>query len=146
LKYGVPLARANDDDCARLADAMAPLRPTSRQVAALHALYVGGNVGTRELVVRDPELALRARAEAGADEPLPVEQLLEDLRIVGAVARRARRRMHDGAVDGADPVDRELVRQTCGEAHGEVELLKRRCDKEMGDVGSSDASRDSTPP
>jgi ParB family transcriptional regulator, chromosome partitioning protein len=145
MKYLVPLARANDDDCARLANAIAPLRPTSRQVAALHALYVGGNVGTRELVVRDPELALRARAEAEPDKPLPVEQLLEDLRIVGAVARRARSRLHDGAVDGADPVDRDLVRQTCGEAHGEVERLKRRCDKEMGDARPSDTSCDSAP-
>ena len=145
MKYLVPLARANDDDCARLADAIAPLRPTSRQVAALHALYVGGNVGTRELVVRDPELALRARAEAGPDKPLPVEQLLEDLRIVGAVARRARSRLNDGAVDGADPVDRNLVRQTCGEAHGEVERLKHRCDKEIGDARPSDTSGDSAP-
>lgn len=144
MKYLVPLARANEDDCARLADAIAPLRPTSRQVAALHALYVGGNVGTRELVVRNPELALRARAEAEPDKPLPVEQLLEDLRIVGAVARRARKRLEHGAVDGADPVARDLVRQICGEAHGEVELLKRRCDKEMGDAGRSDPSRHPT--
>jgi ParB/RepB/Spo0J family partition protein len=145
MKYLVPLARANDDDCARLADAIAPLRPTSRQVAALHALYVDGNVGTRELVVRDPELALRARAETEPDKPLPVEQLLEDLRIVGAVARRARKRLHGGAVDGADPVDRDLVRQTCGEAHGEVERLKRHCDKEVGDVGRDDARSDPAP-
>jgi hypothetical protein len=136
-------SRANDDDCTRLADAIAPLRPTSRQVAALHALYVDGNVGTREFVVRNPELALRARAEAGPDKPLPVEQLLEDLRIVGAVARRACKRLHGGAVDGADPVNRDLVRQTCGEAHGEVERLKRHCDKEMGDARRSDPSGDS---
>jgi ParB family transcriptional regulator, chromosome partitioning protein len=146
MKYLVPLARANDDDCTRLADAIAPLRPTSRQVAALHALYVGGNVGTRELVVRNPELALRARAATeGGAKPLPVEQLIEDLRIVGAVARRAKQRLHAGAVDGADPVDRDLVRQTCGEAHGEVERLKRHCDKEMGDARSSDAGGDPAP-
>jgi ParB/RepB/Spo0J family partition protein len=142
MKYLVPLARANDDDCTRLANAIAPLRPTSRQVAALHALYVGGNVGTRELVVKNPELALRARAETEPEKAQPVEQLLEDLRILGAVARRARTRLQRGAVDGALPVDRDLVRQTCGEVHGEVELLKRRCDKEMGDAGRSDPSGD----
>jgi hypothetical protein len=115
-------------------------------VAALHGLYVGGNVGTRELVVRNPELALRVRAETdGEAKPLPVEQLIEDLRIVGAVARRAKHRLSTGAVDGADPVDRDLVRQTCGEAHGEVERLKRHCDKEMGDDRSSDASGDPSP-
>jgi len=146
MKYLVPLARANDDDCARLADAIAPLRPTSRQVGALYALYVGGNVGTRELVLRDPELALRARAEAHEeDKPLPVEQLIEDLRIVGAVARRARRRFDGGAADGADPIDRDLVRQTCGEAQGEVERLKRRCDKEMGNDRSSNTGGDPPP-
>lgn len=146
MKYLVPLARANDDDCARLGDALAPLRPTNRQVGVLYALYVGGNVGTRELVLRNPELALRARAETeGEVKPLPVEQLIEDLRIVGAVARRAKHRLSVGAVDGADSVDRDLVRQTCGEAHGEVERLKRRCDKEMGDARSSDAGGDPAP-
>ncbi|MBV8480181.1 MAG: ParB N-terminal domain-containing protein [Actinobacteria bacterium] len=146
MRYLVPLARANSDDCARLTDAIAPLRPTSRQVASLYALYVGGNVGTRELVLRDPELALRARAAAGDEgKPLPVEQLLEDLRIVGAVARRACRRFDAGAADGADPVDRDLVQQTCGEAHGEVERLKRRCDKEMNDDRRSDPDGDPAP-
>ena len=145
MKYLVPLARANEDDCTRLADALAPMQPTSRQVGTLHALYVGGNVGTRELVVRNPELALRAHGETEDEEkPLPVEQLLEDLRIVGAVARRARHRLHRGALDGAHTIDRDLVRQTCGEAHGEVALLAARCEKEMGDARPSDASGDPT--
>jgi ParB/RepB/Spo0J family partition protein len=146
MKYLVPLARANADDCARLAGALAPLKPTSRQVGALHALYVGGNVGTRELVVRSPELALRAHEETKDEEKLlPVEQLLEDLRIVAAVARRARHRIHRGALDGAHSVDRELVRQTCGEAHGEVQLLTQRLEKEMGDARSDDARGDPAP-
>ncbi len=37
MKYLVPLARANEEDCARLADAIAPSRPSSRQMADLYA-------------------------------------------------------------------------------------------------------------
>jgi hypothetical protein len=44
-----------------------------------------------------------------------------------------------GAATGADPIERELVRQTCGEAHGEVERLKRRVEQELCNAGSDDA-------
>jgi len=137
MKYLVPLARANEDDCARLADRIAPERITSRQLGELYASYVGGGVSGRELVVTQPMMVLRARAEAEQErgDMRPLELLLEDLRIVGAVARRARTRIQKGASDGAEGDERALVVRACADALGEVESLKRRCDKELGDVG-----------
>jgi ParB family chromosome partitioning protein len=138
MRYLLPLARANADDCARLCDAIAPERPTSRQVAELYGAYVAAGPSGRELVVNQPVMVLRARAEASSDRrqgDRPVEQLMEDLRIVGAVARRARVRLSRGAVDDAETVERDEVRRSCGDAHAEVESLKRRCDKELDDAG-----------
>jgi ParB family chromosome partitioning protein len=134
MKYLVQLARANVDDCTRLSDAIAPAHPTSRQMAELYAAYLAAGASGRELVVTQPLMVLRARAEAAADREegkRPVEQLLEDLRIVAAVARRARNRLSRGAADDAEPEERAQVLRSCGDAHGEVESLRRHCDKEL---------------
>jgi ParB/RepB/Spo0J family partition protein len=137
MKYLVPLARANEGDCVRLADAIAPSRPSSRQMAELYGTYASGNVQTRDLCVRDPQLVLRARQEQmreGSAERTPVEHLLDDLGIVGAVARRARGRLVRGAIDGAMAEQRAQVSRASAEAVACVEDLKRRCDRELGDA------------
>ena len=46
MKHLVPLARANATDCVRLSDAVAKLRPTSRQLAELCATYASGKSET----------------------------------------------------------------------------------------------------
>jgi ParB family chromosome partitioning protein len=135
MKYLVPLARANEDDCMKLAAAIAPLRLSNRQVGELYATYLAANTSGRELLLRDPTLVLEARAEINAHGHTPCEKLLDDLHIVAAVARRAHKRLIHGAIDGADRSARETVRLSCGNAHDEVERLQRRCIKEVGDAG-----------
>ena len=60
MKYLVPLARAKGDDCVRLAEAIAPHRLPSRQIGRLYQHYLAGPEATRELVLTDPLLVLRA--------------------------------------------------------------------------------------
>jgi len=60
MKYLVPLARANEADCVRLADAVAPLRLSNRQIGQPYATYLAGTVATRELLLRAPS-SRRAR-------------------------------------------------------------------------------------
>jgi ParB/RepB/Spo0J family partition protein len=43
MKYLLPLARANTDAAAQLAAALAPLTPTSREVATLYAVVMAGD-------------------------------------------------------------------------------------------------------
>lgn len=137
MKYLVPLARANEVDCVRLAEAIAPVRPSSRQLGELYVTYAAGNAQARELCMSDPQVVLRARQEqtreGGADRT-PVEHLLDDLGIVGAVARRATGRLQRGAIDGATGEQREQVRRASTEAAASAEELKSRCEREMGDA------------
>lgn len=142
MKYLVPLARANIDDCTRLADAIAPTRPTSRQMGALYAAYTTGNARARELLLSDPALVLRAHAEGAVEEETPLEQLLDDLRVVGAVARRASGRLRRGALDGASAAERGRVHQVHGEAITEIDALRRRFEKEANDARSHDTLGD----
>ena len=142
MKYLVPLARANVEDCVRLCNAIAPLRLSTRQVGELYATYVAGNAAARELLMSNPMLVLDARAEVAESGTAPVEKLISDLHIISAVARRAHTRLLHGAVDGSDRDARESVRLSCGSAQVEVERLRRRCDREVGHAGSSDAVGD----
>jgi ParB-like chromosome segregation protein Spo0J len=135
MKYLLPLARANETDCARLGDAIARERLTSRQVGEL---YVEAGAAGRELVVTQPMMVLRARAEASKareGNKRPAEALLEDFSILGAVARRARTRLRRGALDGAENDERDQAQRASRDALAEVESLKRYTDKEIGDVG-----------
>jgi len=98
---------------------------------------VAGNEATRERVVTEPHLVLRARAETrreGDANKTPVEHLLDDLRIVASVTYRARGRVRRGALDDASAGERAEVRSACGQARAEIELLQQRAHKDLGDA------------
>jgi len=143
MKFLVPLARANPADAVRLADALAPLGLSTRQVGALHLAYVGGSAQTRERVLADPALVLRVHQKQDARKPTPAEQLLSDVDILGAVARRAHGRLrHRGAVGLLPPERDEIYRRFC-QARTDVESLARRCEKELHDARPEHPSCDS---
>jgi len=100
MKYLVPLARANPADCVRLVEAITPHRLSTRQIGRLYQVYVTGPDATRELVLTDPLLVLRVADDTAAASVRPEasapEALITDLHILGAVARRAHRRLQDG--------------------------------------------------
>jgi ParB family chromosome partitioning protein len=132
MRYLLPLARANAQDCARLCDAVAGLRPTSRQMAELYTTYAAGSASTRELVVGRPDLVLAARREVIVDGPgtTPAGALVADARILAAIARRAAGRLAQGALDGASEGERDDARGAVAEAYAAVERLRERFEKE----------------
>lgn len=144
MKYLVPLARANEGDCVRLADAIAPHRLTTRQIGRLYQRYLAGPDATRALVLADPLLVLRlvddtapaaVRPEASAPEAL-----LADLHILGAVARRAARRLQHGG--GLLPPERDRAWRLFDHVQGDFHDLQRRCEQELRDARSGIAHGD----
>ena len=154
MKYLVPLARANAADCEALGRAIGKLRPTSRQVGELYGAYMGGNAAARERVVQEPGLVLKARAELGCvgDALTAAEELLRDLRIVTSVARRALRRLTDGALDGTSAPERARAREQSHEAYFELGRLVKRFvretteSREQENHAGSDDTNDHPPP
>ena len=141
MKYLVPVARANAAECLRLAEAIAPHRLSTRQIGRLYEVYLTGPDATRELVLTDPLLVLRitddtpcapVRPEASAPEAL-----LTDLHILGAVARRAARRLHHGG--GLLPPERERAWRLFDQVQTDWRDLQRRCEKELRDARSGSA-------
>lgn len=92
MKHLVPLARANLEGCLELAPVLAAHGLSTRQVAALCAAYAAGTPESRRLILAEPQLVLRAEAEARRPkDKSPVERVLADVAAVAAIARRARR-------------------------------------------------------
>ncbi len=145
MKHIVPLARANREQAVRLCAALGPLRPTSRQVGALYAAWLGGSAEVREDLVRDPLLFLRAH-EAASRRPDPAEQgpaavLLSDLGALAGIARRGLRHLRDGLAQRLASSECDEVRRALAQAQGDAGHLFTRCEKEVGDAGPDDPLR-----
>ena len=144
MKYLVPLARANRDDCLRLAEAIAPLGVTSRQLGELYGTYVAGTAKTRELVLTDPQLVLRAQEEArraGAKERGAAQLLAADFEILGSVARRANARLRQH-VQTLLASERDELHRCALAAWTDLAALWRRLEKEVVDARSEAARGD----
>jgi ParB/RepB/Spo0J family partition protein len=136
MKYCVPMARANAADCLRLVEAITPHRLSTRQIGRLYQVYLTGPGATRDLVLTDPLLVLRVtddtprtpvRPEASAPEAL-----LSDLHVLGAVARRAHRRLQHGG--GLLPPERERAWRLFDQVQTDFRDLQRRCEQELRDA------------
>jgi len=141
MKYCVPLARANAADCVRLVEAMVPHRLTTRQIGRLYQAYISGADATRELVLTDPLLVLRVTDDAPHAPVRPdasgPEALMTDLHILGAVARRAHRRLQHGG--GLLPPERDRAWRLFDQIHTDFRDLQHRCEKELRDARSGTA-------
>jgi len=145
MKYLVPLARAKAEDGVRFARAIAPHRLTTRQIGRLYQHYLAGPEATRELVLGDPLLVLRLTDETTPTRLRPEasapEALLTDLHVLGAIARRAARRLQHGG--GLLPPDRARAWRVFEQAQTDFDDLHRRCEQELRDARSGSACRDS---
>jgi ParB/RepB/Spo0J family partition protein len=142
MKYLVPLARANPGDCVRLVEAIIPHRLTTRQIGRLYQVYVTGPEPSRDLVLTDPLLVLRItddtpRAPVRPEASAP-EALLTDLHLLGAVARRARRRLQHGG--GLLPPERVRAWRVFDHVQMDFHDLQRRCEQELRDARSGTAN------
>jgi ParB-like chromosome segregation protein Spo0J len=103
MKYLVPLARANRRQCEALLAGLGETRVTEREVGLLYRAWRAADAPTRQRIVTEPLLCLRAlQAAACVDEDDEAATLLKDLTTLAAIAWRARRRVHHGGGPTAD--------------------------------------------
>jgi ParB family chromosome partitioning protein len=129
MKFLVPMARANLTDSVRLVSALGQTKPSTRDVGALYATWVSGDDKTRELVVTQPLVVLRAREQAAegqsSTEQTAARTILHDLGILIGVSRRARGRIMQGALAHLLPTEQEGARCAAQQARWECEALFR---------------------
>jgi ParB family chromosome partitioning protein len=128
MKYLVPMARAKRTDCERLVAALGKEQPSTRQVGALYAAWVSGNKETRELVVTQPFVVLRACEQARdekASEKTPGRCLLDDFGILAGTSRRAHQRLAQGLLGRLLPTEEQQAQRAARLAHWECDALFR---------------------
>jgi ParB family transcriptional regulator, chromosome partitioning protein len=113
----VPLARANTDHAEKLVAHLADHRLSTRDLAGFFKHYEASNKQTRERMIRDPSLFLKAkksREDKTSDDALrqgPEGAWIKDWDIVKAVLRRVMRQLGTVIYPGQDGDDRvRLVR------------------------------------
>jgi ParB/RepB/Spo0J family partition protein len=131
MKYLVPLARSKREDCEVLAESIAKHHLTSREVGDLYRAWRDGSWDVRRRVLESPELFLRARRELDAlpVQVRPAKVLLQDLELVGKLARRAERKWREGS-GVMSPEEREEVKRCLEQALSDLSRLAKRMDEE----------------
>jgi ParB/RepB/Spo0J family partition protein len=142
MKHLVPLARANPDACERLVAAIAGKGLTNREVGQLYAAWRDGLPAIRERVLTAPLLFLKARQAVGAVPDDEGRALMDDLDMLAAVARRARRRLRQGVFRRLLPPERQDVSRLCVSAREEMDRLAERRREEDDHAGTSGPARD----
>jgi ParB/RepB/Spo0J family partition protein len=145
-KYLVPLARANQEACLQLVEALGSTRLSSRDLGILSTAYRTGNWVTRQRLLEAPLVYLKSYKEAQAEppfEPGPGDSFLTDLELLSATARRADRRLHAGVLRKLLEEERQELARLLDQSRHEIERMAEHFAKEMGDAGSKHPCRDS---
>ena len=146
MKHLVPLARANEPESVKLATVMAAQHLSTREVGAVCVGFTSGSAATRQLLLLDPRMFLRAQAEAARQkgaERSACQQMQDDLAALGGVARRAHRRLQQRLWQELASDDREEVRRCVAQARGDTALLFNRFEKEDLHAGPRSTNGDS---
>jgi ParB family chromosome partitioning protein len=130
MKYLVPLARANALAAETLAAAIVPLKPTTREVAALYAGWQSGTQRTRELILQSPQIYLQAQAAQGSPPPSATQRFLEDLGALSGIARRAYRALQSGLLQELLESERVEVKEAFARAKADLQRLIHRLELE----------------
>ena len=136
MKHLVPLARANAAACTRLVAAIAGKGLSNRQIGQLYAVWRDGLPAVRERVLTAPLLLLKARQALGTVPEDEGRLVMDDLDMLAAVARRARRRLRQGVFRRLLRPEREEVHRLGAAAHDEMARLAERLREEEEHAGA----------
>jgi ParB/RepB/Spo0J family partition protein len=145
MKYLAPVARANLNDCQRMADAFSEYRFSSRQAGELYAAWRDASVSIRQRILDSPELFLKAHQQVSAQPSSAAEELLRDLTMVLSITNRASRRLARAA-PLMGPNEFESARRKIECAARDLTHLAERIEREHDHVEPKPTDRDSGTP
>ena len=93
MKYLVPMARIDVNDCARMAAAFAAHRCTTREAGQLYTAWREGSRVVRERILQATELFLKTQRQPQTQAATEAAALARDLEMAAAIVERASRRL-----------------------------------------------------
>jgi ParB/RepB/Spo0J family partition protein len=137
MKYLVPVARVDADDCARMAAAFVAHHCDTRQAGQLYAAWRKGTRVARERILAEPELFLKTQRQLTAAKPAAVEQVERDLEMAVAILHRASRRLA-----AALP---EMTGAQQEQTQGQIENARRELARMTARIGKEQEPRHAEP-
>jgi len=144
MKFLIPVARANIEDCKRMAGAFARYKFSSREAGELYAAWRDASGQMRNRILEQPALFLKARRAIDQQKPdaeSAAAGLLRDLEMVSAIANRAGRRWRQNA-SLIDAVDLDKARHCVDHALDELGKLARRIEQEKKSHAKQEPAHD----
>jgi ParB/RepB/Spo0J family partition protein len=132
MKYLVPLARTDAQAAQQLATAIAPLKPTSREVGLLYQGWQAGTARTRELILSTPQIYLQAQALQTPAPASATQRFLHDLGALCGISRRAYRTLQAGLLQQLQESERCEVQETFTRVNADLHRLIHRIKLESG--------------
>jgi ParB family transcriptional regulator, chromosome partitioning protein len=143
MKYLVPVARVNGEDCLRMASAFVKLRCHTRQAGQLYAAWRDGSGVVRERILAEPELFLKTQRPPPAASPAAIT-LERELEMAVAILGRANRRLAE-VLPQMTGSQQEQAQRQIESARRELDRMRARIGKEQGPTHAepSPTNRDS---
>lgn len=132
MKHLLPMARANAEACVALCTAIAGHRLSTREVGQLYTAWREGSSAMRSRVLAEPLLFLKARREMQAEPAVPTapaEELLKQIDLLGAMARRTLR-LFTATADTISPGQRAEMARAAEQAQADISRLHKRLEQE----------------
>ena len=130
MKYLVPAARIDVDDCQRMAAAFAAGRCTTREAGQLYTAWREGSRQVRERILAAPELFLKTQRQPQTPATTEAAALARDLEIAAAIMQRANQRLNV-ALPEMDGAHLEQAQQKMEQTRRELERMAQRIKKEQ---------------
>ena len=131
LKYLVPVARVDAEQCQRMAAVFVEHHCDTRQAGQLYTAWRQGTRVARERILAEPELFLKTQRQAPAAPPAAVQQVTRDLDMAVAILHRANRRLNQAMAEMTGP-QREQTERRIESARRELARMAERIGKEQG--------------
>ena len=130
MKYLVPIARVDAEQCQRMAAAFVKHHCDTRQAGQLYRAWRQGSRVVRERILAEPELFLKTQRQPLAAKPAAVEQVERDLTMAVAILQRANRRL-SGALAEMTRAQREQAQRQIEGARRELNRMAEKIGKEQ---------------
>jgi ParB family transcriptional regulator, chromosome partitioning protein len=137
MKYLVPVARVNADDCTRMAAVFVEHRCDTRQAGQLYTAWRKGTRVVRERILAEPELLLKTPRQTPPAKPAAVEQVERDLDMVIAILRRTGRRLAEALPEMTGPQQKQT--------QGQIENARRELNRMAERIGKEQEPKHAEP-
>jgi hypothetical protein len=125
MKYLVPVARVDADDCLRMATIFIEQRCDARAAQQLYTAWRKGTRTVRDRIFAEPALFLKTQRQTTPAAIPAVEQVERDLEMALAILRRANRRLEE-AIPGMNPGQHKQTQYNIESARRELNRMTGR--------------------